>query len=211
MRRFALIGFGLGLASLGTWALLRGGASKLLPRKPLLRVALVGDSHSQALFPRLRGPILSAHPDRRIVLEESRPGWSLKRYMDDGVLDRLRAAAPDLVVVSLGGNDRPASDPAFSSRVQAFLTQLRQMGVRRVVWNGPADTAPNASTTVARAHDQVRDLLDVLLADEEGVVFFDAYPVTASGHRDDGVHFPLGPTGGYAIWAGALQQFVPLA
>ena len=153
------------------------------------RVALVGDSHSQALFPRLRPRLEAAGLE--VVLQESKPGWSLERFVSDGVVGRLKAVRPDLLVVSLGGNDRPQED--YETKIQAFLAAVDTL----VVWNGPADTSPIADATVATAHDQVRNRLSTLL----GPAFFDAYPWTDSGHREDGVHFG---SNGYDRWAQAL-------
>lgn len=197
----------LGLGGLGLYLLLR--QRKASPFKPT-RVALVGDSHSQALFPRIRSVFETAGIS--VVLEESRPGWSLKKYLVDGLVGRLRAARPDFVVLSLGGNDRPQSLASYRAQVEGFLFDLGGMGVKRVLWNGPADTSAAAAKAVRDAHDTVRSNLQLILAEAHPeVTFFDAFPVTDYGHRDDGVHFTFESGGGYDRWATALRgELAPL-
>lgn len=190
-------GVGLLLTGLGLLFLRRGTISGTV--EPFKTVALIGDSHSQALFPRVR-PQLTAG-GLRVVLEEARPGWSLSRYIADGVIERIESARPDLVIVSLGGNDRPAATANYPAMVQDFLDRLFASGVEHVVWNGPADTSIAADVSVTRAHRQVRDLLRDTLSLQDNVTWVDAFPVTGSGHRADGVHFE-GP--GYTRWANHL-------
>lgn len=163
-----------------------------------MRFALVGDSHAQALWPRLSSALMAAGD--QVVLSVASPGWSESRYLSDGrIADMLRDARPDRVLYELGGNNR-LKDPAAYATVLERLVELARAAGADVRWVGPgaAVTEPWAG-----AHETTAELQARLL-EHLGVPWFDSRPVTQRDHRDDGVHF----TGaGYDRWAAALLPY----
>jgi len=144
------------------------------------KISVIGDSHMEALGPRLRRLLSSAGASS--VRTEARRGWSTGRYAAAGELSAL-AAGSDLVVVELGGNDSPGS--SYAETVASVLRQVSAPG-REVVWVGPAvATRPD----VAIRHNQTADLQRAILA-SAGIRFIDGRRLTVPGElRDDHVHF----------------------
>lgn len=153
----------------------------------MARVYILGDSHTQALGPRLRD-LLSEHE----VTYQAFPGRRTSAAMEQASLP----ADIDLAVVALGGNDW-----GDASLPRAQLVQALQARGARVLWFGPA-TATRQDVDqrhLRQTHDQSLQLPRL------GVRFYDSRPWTTSGHRADGVHF----TGtGYNAWASRMADAV---
>jgi lysophospholipase L1-like esterase len=149
------------------------------------RVYVLGDSHTQALGPRLR-ELLSGDD----VTYEAFQGHTTARAT-------TKASIPsqvDVAVVALGGNDW-----GDRSSERAQLVRLLQGAGARVYWFGPA--------TAERQDVDARHLRQTADQSEQlprlGVRYFDSRPWTTTGHRDDGVHF----TGtGYNYWASKIAS-----
>lgn len=159
-----------------------------------VRVAILGDSHMQALGPRLRRRLeaMGIHVTR----VEARPGWSVPRYLSVGDVPQL-VAGSDVVVVELGGND--ASLGRTPERHAAEMRRLlAQVGQRRVVWVGPGVTA-REDLEARRA--PLRGAQKQVMASVGGR-WVDARPMTRTQDlRADGVHFTAA---GYDRWASLL-------
>lgn len=174
------------------------------------RIFIVGDSHVQML-----GPMLARRLERDgFVVEgwESRPGWSTARYRRCGDLGRLLVAhgRPEIVVVSLGGNDIVSSRRRYRRELVWVVEQARAAGAAQVVWLGPAtsdgDASSRAAATGAR-HERNAELQRQILPDL-GVKWVDSRPLTRANHRRDGVHFTRA---GYSSWATAILSDVERA
>ena len=150
----------------------------------MARVALVGDSHAQVLWPALTASLRAA--GHTVVLSLAKPGWSEARYVKDGIAAKIRAASPDAVVFGLGGNNRE-SGAAYSATVRALLSTPA-----RVIWIGPAVATKEP---FARYHAATAALQAAVLP-PLGVTWIDSAPYTRDGHRADGVHFTS-----YRAWA----------
>lgn len=165
--------------------------SVLLP--PGARVALIGDSHMQALGPRLQRILGS-----RVVRVEAQPGWSTRSYLNAGTLPALARGA-DVVVVELGGNDASShmSPSAHATNVERVTEQVRPA---RVVWVGPGVTA-RADLEALRG--PIRDA-QKRVVEAGGDSWLDARPMTKLDElRTDGVHFSAS---GYDRWAQVLAM-----
>jgi len=151
----------------------------------MARIYMLGDSHTQALGPRVRD-LLSEHE----VTYEAFPGRRTSAALEQS----SPPADIDLAIVALGGNDW-----GDASLPRAQLVQALQARGARVVWIGPAYATDQAVDRrhLRQTHDQSVQLPRL------GVRFYDSRPWTASGHRADGVHF----TGtGYNAWASNIAD-----
>jgi lysophospholipase L1-like esterase len=122
-----------------------------------------------------------------VVMQVSRPGWSERRFLDDGsVWEQLAYAQPDKVIIALGGNNMESAS-SYSATFHAFVEQLRERGVKDIAWMGPypADAA-RAGSTAAR-HDSTRTAL-LALAPLHQVTLWDVYPHGDLSGSRDGVH-----------------------
>ena len=69
-----------------------------------MKVALIGNSHAQALWPRVQS-VLEAG-GHVVTLARAEPGWTAARYRSEGSIgEQLFQAAPDYVIIELGANN----------------------------------------------------------------------------------------------------------
>lgn len=148
-----------------------------------IRLAIVGDSHTQVLGPILARMFRDAGVE--VVRVTAKPGWSLVRYLRDSTFrDALRGA--NVALVLLGGNDDPAAAPAAYGRaLRRAVTLAKARGVR-LVWVGPF-TAQRQD--VDARHLQTTRFQRTLLP-KLGVTWIDGRRVSRGiPNRTDGVHF----------------------
>jgi lysophospholipase L1-like esterase len=152
-------------------------------------IYILGDSHTQALGPRLESR-LTGHS----VTYEAFPGYSTKRALDAASIPH----GQDEVVLSLGGNDFGNQEAARASLVAAVRARNPKANI---VWFGPfhstdaAVDARHAAQTLAQA-TQLPSL---------GVSWVDTRPLSPPDHAPDGVHF----TGtGYSKIADSMLSFI---
>lgn len=165
---------------------------------PGTRVALIGDSHMEALGPRLR-QLLPAQLGAIVVRVEPRRGWSTKRYRQTGAVSALAAGA-DVVVIELGGNDASVGiGPTEHARDVSAL--VRAAAPAKVIWVGPGVTLrPDLEAYRAPIREVQRQVVPAL-----GGAWIDGQSLTrAQDLRSDRVHYTAP---GYERWATAL---VPL-
>lgn len=169
-------------------------------------VFVVGDSHVQML-----GPTLTHRLEERgvrVAGYEARPGWSTQRYRRAGDLtDVLEGAGrPEIVVVSLGGNDFVGSPETYYAQLSWVVDHARAAGAREIIWLGPATSdveAGERAAEVGARHERNANLQAELLP-ALGVTWIDSRPMTTEHHGRDGIHFTRS---GYSDWArGALPS-----
>ncbi len=172
------------------------------------RVALVGDSHlaGVALGDGLRR--LVDELGGQVAITEQHNGWSAARYVSSDRLVRFQSMNLDAAVVVLGGNNRQARAD-YTKTLRALLSTLAGVGIKRVLWIGPAHSDATKAPEVAAWHDRTtalqRELLPELARETNlQIAWIDSNPWTLSGQADDGVHFTLGAGGGYAGWLDGL-------
>jgi hypothetical protein len=146
-----------------------------------MKIALIGDSHTEAYFPPLRQKLEEA--GHQVVGQVSNRGWSVFSYNNKP--QQIQAAIqgnPDVVVVSLGGNNAKLN----AKYGEAVATFLQNIGYpqRRVVWVGAAKALRQ---DVETRHQWTADWLSQNLPQD--IVFIDTRPFTEVGHAPDGVHF----------------------
>lgn len=159
------------------------------------RVALVGDSQAEALWPRVQ----KAMPDVDFVLSRFQRGWSEWSYRKDGTLaQQLLDARPDLVVIELGGNNSFLTDGTYRPNVDWLLDAVRASGAKHVLWLGPAA----ATKEPFKTNKEWTRAYQSQYLPAQNVTWYDNFPHTQSGHVD-GVHF--GPSV-YNAWAPILVE-----
>jgi len=198
---------GAGLLGIGLLALL--GRSE--PHRPSggRRWVLVGDSHLHRVA--LGGHFISAieRAGNQVVGVFQNNGWSLSRYHRTDLAQQLARLQPDVVLFSLGGNNRQAESD-YRDSLRWALQAARAAGAREIRWVGPATARDDLAPTTARWHRATAEFqrrhLPPLAADVGvGLRWVDSLPITRAHHRDDGVHFTRA---GYATWAqGARSLF----
>ena len=169
----------------------------------MANVALVGDSHTQAIWPIVSRALTGA--GLNVVLQEARPGWSevtFRQKMPE-LPQRLKDARPDIVVIELGGNGYNKG-AAYEEDLLWLVNAAKDAGADRIIWHGPATTAQGASDTVRARHNQAAEDQRALLPGL-GVEWHDSRPLTTTDHRDDGVHFTMT---GYNRWANDITSAV---
>lgn len=163
---------------------------------PGKRVVIIGDSHMQALGPRLR-TALPRVTGVEIVRVEARPGWSARGYVSAGDVPALTRGA-DVVVIELGGNDASnrIGPEAHARDVQALI---RQVAPAQVVWVGPGVTE---RPDLESYRGPIR-MAQKRVVEAAGGVWVDSQPLTSKADlRADKVHYTI--PGGYDRWAARL-------
>lgn len=153
---------------------------------PGTKVAIIGDSHMEALGPRLA----RALPERfgvEVTNVEARRGWSARRYLRETNIPAMVRGA-NVVIVELGGNDASARIGA-TDHARDVDEMLKRIGAKKVIWVGPGVTE----------RQDLRALREPLRPAQKQVVesrgghYIDGRDVTATRHlRGDGVHFSGG-------------------
>tara|TARA_B100000287_G_scaffold282970_1_gene266646 strand:+ start:483 stop:1109 length:627 start_codon:yes stop_codon:yes gene_type:complete len=148
-----------------------------------MKIALIGDSHTQIVWPVLT-PILEQQ-GHTITTTQANAGWSAKKYMSTGMVDKVNEGDPDAVIVGLGGNNHDLSDK-YGETISQFLDKVGRN--RRVVWIGAYTSDIKKAESTAKRHEWTSDYLAKILP-KQNVVFIDTRPISQTGHRGDGVHF----------------------
>lgn len=167
-----------------------------------MRYALIGDSHSEVLWPLVKRALESQ--GHSVVISRSERGWDLLRYDQEGSLFRqLAASKPDAVVVGLGANNWEAPGP-YSNRISSWVSAIRAMGAQPV-WIGPGRARGPAKSDVVAQHGVTAETQKSLLRGL-GVPWLDSRPITDNVPSPDGVHLDI--TRGYPVWAAHILKFV---
>lgn len=160
-----------------------------------MRYALIGDSQGQGLFGALSAHLASrghAVVYSRAVAGRDPGGWT----RDADLRTQLAAAAPDVVVYLVAGNNGDMNATSYSGKVGTLIGWARSAGARTVYWLSPA-TATEPSTSAR--HEGTANM-EARIVPGLGATWIDMRPYTRTGHRD-GVHFT---STAYAAWAAAL-------
>lgn len=169
-----------------------------------LTIALLGDSHMQALGPDLE--TLLAADGHRVVRVTANAGWSTARYLQSGLV-RGGTQGAELAIVELGGNDRYVAEIGL----QAYAVQLAQLRSQvaspKVLWVGPAFTP---DPEVGPDHNRAAAAQSKIVPKLGDATWFDSRPYTQSGQRGmdttmERVHFT---PEGYQAWAKGIRDAV---
>ena len=166
-------------------------------------LALIGDSHTQALWPRVISAV--APSGYTVVLQEAQPGWSEASFRSKkpDLPSRLAAARPEVVVIELGGNAQKVGD-AYAEDARWLVAAAKDAGAKRVIWYGPATSVASINQDAATRHERTAEAQESLLP-ALGVEWHDSRPLTLTDQRSDGVHFT---NAGYNRWAADIAQSI---
>jgi len=147
-----------------------------------MKIALIGDSHTQITFDQLI-PVLESF-GQTVVGRISKPGWSVKSYNSNPqFIEDALVNDPDLVIVSLGGNNFQLNGDKYAPMVSEFLQRIGYPK-RNVIWLGPLFAMRN---DVNERHEWTNQWLKDNLP--RNIRYIDLYPYSMLGHGSDGVHF----------------------
>ena len=146
-----------------------------------MKYALVGDSHAQAVFPKLKN--IFEQLGHRVVVSKPKAGWTLKKHLNDGLGYLLQQTQPDVLILSLGGNNSNLSS-SYQYDINEVLRHAKNAGVSKVFWVSPAWAL---RSDVQQRHEWTTNYLKSNLP--KRVRLIDIRPLTKTGHRSDGVHF----------------------
>jgi hypothetical protein len=149
-----------------------------------MRVALIGDSHAEIMFPYLQEKLIAE--GHQVVFNLPKRGWSTYSFFDKGLLDQLRGPKPDAVIVSLGGNNHRTNSTQYKTAVERFLGEIGYPQ-SKVIWIGPFTSDSSKASDTAERHDWTASFLKSNLP--TGVKFIDTRPISTTGHSGDGIHF----------------------
>jgi len=153
---------------------------------------MIGDSHSQLVFPFLKDRL----PFRYEEIT-SKPGWGIAKYLQDGNLQDLPTA--DVAIIALGGNNRDMNLQSYGETLERFL-DLLSTKVERVVWIGPYHSTDDS---VNDRHNSTNLFLKMLLPVSVGYV--DVYDLSKNIPKRDKVHFD---TAGYKDIVSKIEKKV---
>lgn len=160
---------------------------------------MIGDSHAQALWPRIARALRGV--GHTVTMSLANPGWSEVKYLTSGLLAQIGSIRPDVVVLQLGGNNQSMSRANYEPAARKVLAAA---GGARVVWIGPASAVASIDPGTSKRHETTAAMQGEIFP-ALGVQWFDSRPVTRDNHRSDGVHFD---TVGYDRWAAAILPIV---
>lgn len=150
-----------------------------------MKIGMIGDSHSQVIFPLVSSALSSA--GHQVSLQVSRPGFSEKAFLNDAeLLAQVAYAKPDKLIIALGGNNMEGASYVLTT-LGPLLSRLREAGVKDIIWIGPFRSDETKAPETAVRHERTRGYLSSGLA-AQGVPFVDVYDITDLTGSNDGVH-----------------------
>lgn len=158
-----------------------------------MKATVIGDSHVEALGPRLR--TMLARQGIQVERVVANRGMSTDWYNQQ---NRLRQAQSELAIVVLGTNDRAPDKAAYQVKLRTAAETLKGVA-RRIVWVGPPLILDaEVSSRVQPVREVQEDFLPHM-----GVTWIDSSPFTRGAHAPDGIHFT---GGGYDVWAHGIAD-----
>jgi hypothetical protein len=165
------------------------------------KIALIGDSHAKVVFKHLVKMLPELGFDN--VYTRAENGWSVKQHIKKGTLPQLKASKPDVVLVSLGGNNFDMSPSRYRQTVDKLLSATKDIGAQ-VIWVGPTTSSSSKATKTEKRHKKTHEMLAEYLP-SKSVYYIDNRAFTAGGWGKDGVHYP---SSFYKKWAQRVSKYL---
>lgn len=164
------------------------------------RIVLIGDSHMEALGPRLKRLLEAQGNEVGFVAKR---GWSSRRYLASAEgRDALgMGALGDVVVIELGGNNREFDEREYRNQIGQVLRATGKPS-SSIIWVGPPASNAAVAPEVAQHHERT-SRLQRRIVPMFRARWVDSRPMTRSGWAPDGVHFTRE---GYDRWASKLVR-----
>ena len=147
-----------------------------------MRYSLIGDSHTQVIFPNLI-PLLE-QSGNEVVLSKPKAGWTLEKHINNNLEEELINSNPDVVVFSLGGNNRNLTK-TYIETVKKGIKIARNSGAKDIYWISPMFSLDEEVEKRHKwTHIQLMNKLPLYL-----VKYINVRPLTQDGFQSDKVHF----------------------
>lgn len=162
------------------------------------RVLLIGDSQVAGPFGTKLGELLRGSHEVSYFAKEGRVSWGVLSYLNqrltasspikESIEELLSRHSPDIVVISLGGNDGSsgrASRADYVSKVRELYNIVNQDG-RLVIWSGPPTAVGNGARLQPGREVAGRKIREVVQD-----CYVDVFSITnvTAGRDRMGVHF----------------------
>jgi hypothetical protein len=166
------------------------------------KLSVIGDSHAKVVFKTLV-PLLEAK-GFQTVHRRAENGWSMKKHIREGTLDKVLMTKPDLILVSLGGNNHDLSQNSYKETIDRFLEVANRIGAK-LVWVGPTTSDTGKAPNTEKRHAWTEQFLSKYIPKKGKYISMRAF--TAQGQGKDGVHYPWNF---YKRWAQHVADRVDL-
>ena len=165
------------------------------------RIALIGDSHAKVVFRYLKKMLPELGFDN--VYTKAENGWSVKQHIKKGTLPQLKKAKPEIILVSLGGNNQQMNSSKYISTINQLIKTAESIGAN-IVWVGPTTSNTQKAANTERRHKKTHQILSSYLP-RKNIYYIDNRSFTAGGWAKDGVHYP---SSFYKKWAQRVAKYL---
>lgn len=147
-----------------------------------MKFALIGDSHTQVIFPKLI-PLIE-EDGNEVALSKPKAGWTLEKHINNNLENELNTSNPDVVIFSLGGNNRQL-DKGYMETVKKGIKLAQKSGVKAIFWVSPMFSLDDDVELRHKwTHIKLKNKLPLY-----GVKYINVRPYTKDGFQSDNVHF----------------------
>lgn len=161
------------------------------------KVLLIGDSQVAGPWGLRLGQVLRDENGVSQFVREGRTSWGVYSWLNNrlrqdseekpSLRSLIETNSPDILVISLGGNDGSTGFAArqnYQEKISELLSQASN--VSKIIWSGPPTAVGRAAGNQAGRELAARKIQQVL-----GERFVNVFGVTntTNGRRPDGVHF----------------------
>jgi hypothetical protein len=165
-----------------------------------MKYALIGDSHTQIVFPKLQ-QMIKASGDS-VIISKPKAGWGVQSHLNDGLESLLKSYSPETVVYSLGGNNQDLDKNSYKAKIDRAIKAAYDSGAKRIIWVGPTTSLrQDVEDRHLWTHTFLKHYLPI-----RGVKYINVRSLTKDGHRDDLVHYPNEK---YQEWAEYVFKMLP--
>jgi len=147
-----------------------------------MKFALIGDSHTQIIFPNLIS--LIEKDGNEVVFSKPKAGWTLQKHIDNNLENELKNLDVDVVLFSLGGNNQNLTTSYLDS-VKKGIQIAKKSGAKSIYWVSPMYSL---NEDVEKRHKWTHILLKNKLP-LYFVEYINVRPLTTDGFQSDNVHF----------------------
>jgi hypothetical protein len=165
------------------------------------KIALIGDSHARIVFSHLKKMLPGLGFDN--VYTRAENGWSVKQHIKKGTLPELKASKPDVILVSLGGNNQDMKESSYIDTVNQLLNVAKDVGAQ-VIWVGPTTSNTSTAESTEKRHKRTHEILSSYLP-TQSVYYIDNRSFTNGGWGKDGVHYS---SSFYKKWAERVAKYL---
>ena len=149
-------------------------------------IAMIGDSHAEVVFRSLQ-PLLEKK-GFVFTFVYAKHGWSLKKHIEKGNLDRLKQARPKTILLSLGGNNQSLKEQDYKKTVDKIIDLAKSIGAK-IIWVGPTTSDSQKAASTERRHAWTEQFLSKYIS-QHGQ-YISVRDITKTGQGKDGVHYPI--------------------